>query len=242
MKILETGASFLKMAGGLLIMVFIGLLIGRYLFPNIPKQPYYQKSGFKTDTFVKKEYIPIKIKGDPIPPKYVVRYRDSKVIPQIPRIEYRDTTVYLLDTHHNVLGKINENFITYMSGNPKILYGAFTGQGLSFDLLDTTGSIRTLAYETDYSSNDYFFNGSFITVSKKSARSIPKISRGRTKLTSNSNLYLTYEIFRKTPNLAADYSINIGKLGIYTSAQVGYNTQIQNTEFRLNAGLRVKLK
>lgn len=224
---------------GILILIGAllgGSLLGWYLKPTINPNPP------KPDTIYREYYYPAKTIGDSLPPTKVIIYNQIPDLKLPTKAEYKDSLIYLKDTNNQILSITHPGFLTFMPGNPKILSGTFTEEGLSLDLLDTSGTIHTLAYKTDYSSKNYHFNGSFITFTNKNARSIPGISKSRYKMTTNSNLYLTYDIFQKTPYIAADYSISLGKLGIYSLAGVGYNQLTQNTTAHINVGLKLTLK
>lgn len=219
----------------------LGALIGRALFPKKESQ-YFEGYTFKPDTTKKEGYQEPKAKGDSIPPKIVVVH-DTVPIPTPVLIECKDSIIYLKDTSGHILSEINPDYLKYRPGAPKLLYATFTGQGFSLDLLDTSGKVYTTKYETDYSSFDYFFNGRNITYSSKRARTIPQITTGKKILTTSSNAYFLYDPFNKVPTIRADYSILFkDRVGIYGEGSAGYSPKLAEPEFRLNLGVKVKLK
>lgn len=225
-----------------LFLMLIGFSIGKWVCNSPPPKPqYFEKPGFKPDTIRKPTYKPDTLKkGVPIPPKEVVEYEDPPKYTK-PDTVWIDTSRIVLVYKDKELG-INMGYITYQPGAPKLLAGKFTGQGFSLDLLDTSGTIRTLKYQTDYSLYDYGYNGQSVTYAKSKRNTIKGVGSKPSNFSFNSNVYLGYEIFSKVPIIAIDASGNFKKIGIYTRASTNYSPVLQQMGISTELGLKLRIK
>lgn len=226
--------------GPYIIIVALLCIIG-YQDCNKPKPPqYFQELGFKVDTNRKNFYKLIQAKGDSMPPKEVIVYRDRPIpVERVDSIEIHDTEVVLIYKDKRL--PIHRNYLEFQPGNPKIILGKFTGSGISLDLLDTSGHIYTTTYETRYSDFDYFFDGNKFTYAKRSRVTIPNIDRPPI-ITTQANIYGMYEALTNSPTLAVDGSIGFKKVSLYGNTQLGYQPKTESFGGRLFIGVRYSIK
>lgn len=224
-----------------LFLMGIAFSIGKWVCnsPN-PKPQYFEKPNFKPDTFHKGVYRPDTLKrGDSMPPKKVLTY-DTPIKPK-PDTVWIDTSKITF-IYPEGPTTIDLEFLTLYPYASKLIAGKFTGQGFSLDLLDTSGKIRTLQYETLYDNFDYGFNGRHVTYAPKKRNTIPKISKGKKRIYTESNIYLGYEAFNKLPIVAVDGSISYKKFGVYSRLGTDYSPILSAPTFRAELGLKLKLK
>lgn len=222
----------------LIIVLLIGGLVGYYIKPT-GNTEYWTKPGFKTDTIYKTTYVPdtggknTKV----IPPKIVYLHNQLLDPENDFTIEVKHDTLYLHDSIRTtkILPCYYNSFIT----DPRIIAGRFTKNGISIDIWDTTCHVITKVYPTNWEKFDYFWNGSDIKAGSEKLTTIPKIGSFWKQFTTSSNLYVTQEVLTMQTCVAADYSFNYKRVGIYSMGTIGYNKTI---EPRVNVGIRIKLK
>lgn len=185
-------------------------LIGYFIFFK-PKEPdtkeYWQNSNFKTDSIrISIDYskIPKPEYKYQVPPAIVIQYPKQEA-PGI-HIKADDSLIQVIDSLKHEVFRINALYIKLYPKASKLIYGTFSKDSLSIDLLGTDGRLTTSKLAVNYDGFQYQYkDGGFRA---QEFRQNP----------SNEGLhgilygYAGYSLTTTSPAIGADYSLYKGKL------------------------------
>jgi hypothetical protein len=189
------------------ILVLIIIILLSYILASIfnkpnentVKPPYWESSGFKTDTIIasttyyQKDTFKIQI-----PPITLVKWlRDTSYN----SLRYNnDSLLYVVDSLNCELANINTMYLLQYPVSPKLIGAKLKLDTMSFDLLNINGNITTSIYPTDYYNFEYQYINNTIRANKI------KTNKPQNK-TRYHELYVSggYDLVQNKPTISTDY-------------------------------------
>lgn len=191
---------------------------------------------FKTDTVIVKidyDKLPRPIFKNIVPPATVYEYPDE--IYQEPQVvlTLNDSLLQVIDSLSKRIVDINPIYLKRHPEAPKLLYGVFTSDSLTLDLLDITGGINRFQYGVNYERFHYqWVNGEL------RADKIP-FNTFKRKFSFDAYANAGYDWISSKPLLGTDASLNWGKFKLKGQSWVTIENQ---PKFNLQTTLGFKIR
>lgn len=219
-----------------IILGTLGILISVLVWKCSPPKPS-PVDLVTHDTVEKKIYIHDTTKGSVLDIPTKVTIYDTIPGDALIQLELMHDTLKLVK-HDTVLQEVNSNFLTLFPTSPKLIFGQFTTNSITLNLLGIDGKVVGKQYNTDYSKFNYEFSGSELKFYplKKTGNFI---QQGLAALTTSAFMETYYNPIDKGATMRLEYNIMYKRIGATT--HFTFSTD-QIPHANIGLGVRVQLK
>lgn len=194
---------------GLAILILGLLIYSFYHNDNKHKETleYWERKDFSTDTVqVEIEYdkLPKPEFKYNVPPAQVHYYQGSTTNN---KLVLNDSLIQVIDSLQNQIYTINELYLKLYPSAYKLIYGEFSKDSLTLDLLGIDGKFKTLKYATNYNRFAYQWKDSELRANPISIN--PNITP---RFTTEFYGYAGYQFIYNAPIMGLDYSLKANRL------------------------------
>jgi hypothetical protein len=194
----------------ILATLTLGLLI-YFFYHNDNKHQealeYWEQHDFRTDTVqVEIDYnkLPKPHFEYKVPPAQVHYYAGSTTNN---KLVLSDSLIQVIDSLQNHIYTINELYLKLYPSAYKLIYGEFSRDSLTLDLLGIDGKFKTLKYATNYNRFSYQWKDSELKANPVSVN--PNITP---RFTTEFYGYAGYQFIDTSPIIGLDYSLKANRL------------------------------
>lgn len=229
---IKDGDMFIKVLGIIIAVLLIAVLLNDCSGDDVPKTPQIVYD-YKTDTIYKNTEYKEKYeqalkeveKWKSAPPKTIIKWKEPDLRDVIIEKVPDSILVYINGLKETIA--IKDNYIKMLPKNPKLVDLALTRDTLGLNLLNIDGRVTSYIYPIYLDRFDYKWLEGDLKYTRTSTKTT------KTKSNNFKNLYFNagYDFIRQSPQIDAEYYINVGRFKI--EANAGLQTQDVNANVKL---------